>query len=376
MQISSIVLPNIAAVLVTLFVFSYMAWKSVEAFRSWQFRPLLFIASGMLLLGVSSLWDLMFRYSSGTVDQLAMEVSMRGSALLFYLGAFLVVRGIMGGQARVRWDHLIVYAMIYGGMCVLYLLPGHVFVVYDSLNSMWFVTSDTALFVVLNSLTALPGLDILSIVAQREKSAGISPKVRRSLNLLYVGIITAFLGSFIIFVLPNQYGAVLSNVSLAISVGLVIFAFTRHPLFLSFSHATPHRIILVSSKDTSMALAYYDWTEDSFVTAELTSAAICGTSMLIDEITRPADRKENLRHVKLESREVIIERTNDFACYLVVENSDRLCSAGLRRVVLYYQEKYGDKDIEVHKALPHDEFHDIIEGTFIFCKNIAEKEPL
>lgn len=367
MQISSIVLLNIATIIITLFVFSYMAWNSVEAFRSWQFKPLLFVASAMVLLGISSLCDLMFRYSSGTTDQLIMEVSLRGSGVLFYLGAFLIVRGIMGGQARVRWDCLIFYAMIYGGMCVLYLLSGNVFVVYDDLNSMWFITSDTALFVVLNAVTAIPGLDILSIVARREKTSANSPKLRKSLNLLYVGIITAFLGSFIIFFLPNQYGAVVSNISFSISVSIVMLGFTRHPLFLSFSHATLHRIILVSAKDTSMALAYYDWTEDNLITAELTSAAICGTSMLIDEITRRAEKKENLQHVQLESREVIIERTSDFACYLVVENADRLCRLGMKQICLYYQEKYGDMNIAPQESLPAQEFREIVEKSFVFA---------
>lgn len=367
MQLSSIALVNIAAIVITLLIFLYMAWRSIDAYRKWEFRPLLFVSSGMILLGTSSIVDLLFRYSPANTDQIIMEVSLRSSGLLFYLGAFLILRGIIGGQAKVSWDRLILYAMIYAGMCVMYILPGNVFVIYDYLNSIWFVTSDNMLFVILNALTALPALEILGIVAKRKKSENIPYMVRRSLKLLYVGLITAFLGSFILFILPNQYGAVVSNVSFSFSVGLVIYAFTRHPLFLSFSHATPQRIILVSSIDTSMALAYYDWSQDNLITAELTSAAICGTSKLIDEITRSTDREENLRHVRLESREVIIERSDDFACYLVVENADELCRVGLRRVVLYYQERYGDTNIGAHEALPHDEFRDVVESIFVFC---------
>ncbi|MBD3406546.1 MAG: hypothetical protein GF411_10570 [Candidatus Lokiarchaeota archaeon] len=345
---------------------------SFKQYKLWDYRPILLVAFGMLLLSISAFLDLITRYSPDNPICLV-DISLRLSGICFYVAAFLIFRALLESQPETPWNRLNIYSFLYGGMCLLYVLPAYVWVSFDVTSGIWIILSDTVFFPILNTLTALPALEILLLVLRRLKRVSMGSTAIRSFMMLGAGSLIAFLGSGILFIFPNIIGMTLSNISLAISVAMVIYSLASAPLFLSLSSSVLYRIIIASNADSSIPLASVDWFDRSMTTPELTSAALHGASILLNEITSTNEINEAISRIKLRSREVIIERTDHFTGYLVAENPDKVCHIALKRITRIYEERYGSSGgLPAHIPISQDEFVSDILSVFSFSYQLPE----
>lgn len=347
-------------------IYSTLVVVSMKQFLLWRFRPILHLGIGMSLMAISSIFDLFVRYSQETPIYLV-DMFLRLSGVCFYLAAFLVIRSLLESQSDTPWNRLIIYAFFYGAMCLLYLLPRYVWVAFDMTTGLWVVLSDSVYFPILNTMTALPAIEIIVLILRRLRRVNLRSSAIHSFRLFGLGCIIASLGTGIIYLFPNAVGMTLSNISLSIAMGLVVYSFARTPLFLSLSSSVLYRIILSSNDDPSLPIACVDWLDRSMTTPEMTSAALHGASILLNEITATDEINEKISRIKLGKREVVIERTNHFTGYLVAENPDKVSLIALRRITNIYEERYAfSGGVSANFPISHGEFVSDVFRVFSF----------
>ncbi|MBN2151787.1 MAG: hypothetical protein JW839_10095, partial [Candidatus Lokiarchaeota archaeon] len=377
MTATSAALSNLVSMVISLVTNVAATALLLRAYKAWKFKPLLAAVIGFLFLVASPAFDISCRFQPPTAGEWVGHL-MRISGMVFYVGSYLVLYGLLSTQPRPPVARLLAYAFVYGAMCLAYLLPEWNLAVYDPLTGMWYTNPlNYVVFGALMALTVLPTIDILALTIRRLRAPFMNERSRGAVLLLLAGVFLPMFGSSVPYLLPIEGfpSIIVANITLA--VGFVLFASSLaiDPLVLAFSKAVLNQVVMTRADKGDLVIAGYSWTRQQTEVILSTQLLTAITKILETQIDAGGGKKE-LQDVHLDQMDVLIEKNQRFTAYLIVKGSDAICRIGLKRLLARFDELYGGREgIKAHEMVGEEEFLPLIQGIFTFVATPAPVPP-
>ncbi len=312
--------------------------------------------------------DIISRFSPVT-ELWLVDPLIRLSGVFFFVGSFIVLIGFLTTQSRIPWGRIIVYAFGYGGMIAVYISPApSLYALFDSLNGMWYVTSDTIWFSIFYAWTITPIAELLILAIRRSRAGVSSSRSRRAIGKFWIGVITPILGPIFAAAFQNQLGVVLSNVTLSIGIGCFALAVNYDPLVFTLSRSKLVHIFITRTDRGDVPIAGYSWVEKK-VDFALISPIFPTIDTWMVEISgsTDSDRTQLTNTIQLKDMAIIIERTPHFTGYLIMKGHDEICRYALQRLLQIIEKNYGNLgSLQAVEELPKETFQADVFRTFSF----------
>nr|MDO8085037.1 hypothetical protein [Candidatus Sigynarchaeum springense] len=374
---TSAALSNFVSMIVSLVTNVAASSLLLRTYKAWKFKPLLAAGVGFFFLVASPVFDIFSRFQPLNAGDWIGDL-MRTSGMLFYVGSYLVLYGLLSTQPNLPVARLLAYAFVYGAMCQAYMLPEWNLAVYDPLTEMWYTHPlNYVVFGALMVLTVLPTIDMLVLIVRRLRAPFMNARSRGSVLLLLAGVFLPLFGSSVPYLLPIEMfpSIIVANITLA--VGFVLFALSLaiDPLVLAFSKAVLKQVVMTRADKGDIVIAGFSWTRQQTEVILSTQLLTAITKILETQIDAGGGKKD-LQDMHLDQMDVLIEKNPRFTAYLIVKDSDAICRVGLKRLLARFDELYGGrKGIKEHVMVGENEFLPLIQGIFTFVATPATAPP-
>ena len=340
----------------------FVAILSFLRYQKVKFPPFLYMACGMMLMGVSWLFSLYGRALPNNPDLVPTITStFQLSAVFFYPAAYILLLCFFLPQNHVPWFRLLIYAFLFGMMIDIHFTPD-MYVAYNDSLQIWYYSSyDISHAMLIDLLSSLAMVDMVIHIIKRQRKGMSNKRARIIINLFWLGVALP-IGGYITWLISIYDLVSFRNFAFLFCLILYSLAFTLDPLCFMLSDARILDIILARADTGDMPVGQYS--RNAKAIDVIKSQALSGVNSMLNEMISNKGEKYLINEIQLGSRLVIIERTEHFTSYLIGEKVDRVCRWGLRFLTLHCEAQYSDKSGQI--ALPDDQVMADIHTFFTF----------